>query len=229
MDMIFTNFHKTFRDAREERFWKLSGKLRTLGMIRFNSINYQEALSPQLKKSKLSPASYKSCVKLSLLNLPECYSYFSTFNKILKTRKLFVYSVFIINLLKLCKKVVFYFVPILYALRLQENLELQKQINIKSQSLLSQCLTRLYHTLKIVLKYVCCAFKKVQMWCLLNEARYLQEFGKTSSRTMILMKNIYLVQFVQDVGKFFLKLKKERKQIMIYLTPLIFPKIFLQL
>ena len=43
----------------------------TLGMIRFNSINYQKALSVHLKKSKLSGVSYKSCVNLPLPYLPD--------------------------------------------------------------------------------------------------------------------------------------------------------------
>ena len=49
----------------------MSGKLRTLGIIRFNSINHQKALNVHLKKSKLLAASYKSCVNLPLLNLPD--------------------------------------------------------------------------------------------------------------------------------------------------------------
>ena len=49
----------------------ISGKLRTLAMIRFNSINFQKALSIRLKKSKLSAAIYKSCVNPPLLNLPD--------------------------------------------------------------------------------------------------------------------------------------------------------------
>ena len=49
----------------------ISEKLKILEMIRFNSINYQKALSVHLKKSKLSAASYKSCVNLPLLNLPD--------------------------------------------------------------------------------------------------------------------------------------------------------------
>ena len=49
----------------------MSGKPRTLGMIRFNSINHQKALSAHLKKSKLSAPIYKSCVNLPLLNLPD--------------------------------------------------------------------------------------------------------------------------------------------------------------
>ena len=42
-----------------------------LGIIRFNSIIYQGGLSVHLKKSKLSAASYKSCVNHSLLKLPD--------------------------------------------------------------------------------------------------------------------------------------------------------------
>ena len=49
----------------------MSGKLRTLGIITSNVINYQKALSVHLKKSKLSAASYKSCVNLPLLDLPD--------------------------------------------------------------------------------------------------------------------------------------------------------------
>ena len=50
---------------------EMSGKLRTLRIVRFNSINYQKALSVHLKKLKLSAASYKSCANLPLLNLPD--------------------------------------------------------------------------------------------------------------------------------------------------------------